>query len=231
MFCVSGVRVRDGLRFGYVRRMSIDHSDPIMALEMQIMRLKAERTKLRRAQQPTPVENYTLRRPDGSPVTLVELFGQRDELLLVHNMGKSCSYCTLWADGLNGLTDHLVDRAAFVLTSPDEPAELREFARGRGWRFPVASIAGTRLAHDLGFYMEESVEGEPPGYWPGVSALRKDGNAIERTGWSFFGPGDDFCAMWPLSELLPPSDWQPKYDYAATTETNAADGPGGCCSC
>ena len=147
-------------------------------------------------------------------------------MILVHNMGKSCSYCTLWADGLNGLTDHLLDRAAFGLTSPDEPEVLRDFAQGRGWRFPVASIAGTRLAHDLGFYMEDSVEGEPAGYWPGVSALKKIDTGIVRTRWSFFGPGDDFCAMWPLSELLPPSKWQPKYSYTTDSPGTA----GGCCS-
>lgn len=44
---------------------------------------------------------------------------------------------------------------------------------------------------------------EPVKDWPGVSALRKtEGGAIERTGRTRFGPGDDFCALWPLFDLL-----------------------------
>ena len=40
------------------------------------------------------------------------------DLIVIHNMGASCPYCTLWADGFNGIYDHLADRAAFVALQP-----------------------------------------------------------------------------------------------------------------
>ena len=40
-------------------------------------------------------------------------------------MGRGCSYCTLWADGFNGLRHHFEDRAAFVVVSPDTPEQQK----------------------------------------------------------------------------------------------------------
>ena len=51
------------------------------------------------------------------PVRLSELFGDKENLILIHNMGRSCSSCTMWADGVNGVYDHLASRAAFALPS------------------------------------------------------------------------------------------------------------------
>lgn len=178
-------------------------------LTRQIMELKK---RLQEAQQGYPNEvvgDYTFRTWDGGTAKLSDLFGDRNDLLLVHNMGKACAYCTLWADGLNGLVRPLQDRAAFVVVSPDAPDVQRDFAHSRGWNFRMVSC-DKRFASDMGFWKE----GE--GYWPGVSAFVKvpDGT-IRRTGKSFFGPGDDFCAVWPLFDLLEggAGDWEPKYDY------------------
>jgi hypothetical protein len=48
---------------------------------------------------------------------------------------------------------------------------------------------------------------------PGVSALRRavDGSLVP-TGRAEFGPGDDFCAVWPLFDLLEggAGDWAPQ---------------------
>jgi len=66
--------------------------------------------------------------------SLAGLFGRKDDLVVIHNMGSSCPYCTLWADGFNGLYDHLANRAAFALSSPDAPAAQKRFAEGpRDW--------------------------------------------------------------------------------------------------
>lgn len=159
---------------------------------------------------PEPVEDATLRRPDGSPVRLSALFGSNTELFLWHNMGRSCVYCTLWADGLRGFAEHLQDRAPLVLTSADEPAVLGEFAASRGWTFPCVSAAGTTFLQSL--KMQHS-DGSP---WPGLSALHRNAaGAIVRTGYMYFGPGDDFCPVWPALDLLNggAGDWSPKYSY------------------
>ncbi|MCA9281731.1 MAG: DUF899 family protein [Phycisphaeraceae bacterium] len=184
--------------------------EEIQMLDKQIMELKKKRTDLWRKAPRQSFDNYTLRQTDGGEVSLADLFGDKSELILIHNMGKSCPYCTLWADGFIGFTKHLENRAAFALCSPDEPATLKQFAESRGWNFRTISCHGSDFASDAGF------EPEPGKYLPGVSCFRKraDG-AIERTGMSFFGPGDDFCSLWHLLDLLDngPDGWQPKYKY------------------
>ncbi|HLJ55160.1 MAG TPA: DUF899 family protein [Chthonomonadaceae bacterium] len=182
--------------------------EEIKAIEQKIMALKEERTALWRKRAPEPVKDYSFRTADGA-VTLSSLFGDRDDLLIVHNMGAGCAYCTLWADGLNGLLHHLQSRAAFTVCSPDTPETQAKFASGRGWKFRMVSEDGPEFTKDMGFLVDE-------GHWPGVSAFRRaaDGS-ITRTGWSFFGPGDDYCSVWPLFDMLDKGadGWEPKYRY------------------
>lgn len=171
--------------------------------------LKNELQELQRRRPHERVRDYVFKNSDGSDVALHELFGEKDDLLLIHNMGGSCPYCTLWADGFNGVADHLADRAAFVLVSPDHPEAQRKFAESRGWKFRTASCQGSTFSSDMGF------ENEPGNYWPGVSAFRKEGDEVYRTNKAIFGPGDDFCAVWPLFDLLNDGakGWEPKYRY------------------
>jgi len=51
---------------------------------------------------------------------------------------------------------------------------------------------------------------------PGVSVFEKDADSIVRVASTMFGPGDDFCAVWHLFDLLPngANEWQPKPDYS-----------------
>jgi predicted dithiol-disulfide oxidoreductase (DUF899 family) len=180
----------------------------IERLQRQINDLKARLRQARRAAAPEPTPDHELRRPDGTPVRLSALFGEKDDLFVVHNMGRGCAYCTLWADGFTGLAPHLQDRAAFVLCSNDAPEIAGAFAAERGWNFPVVSGAGSDFAREMGF---ASAEGKP---WPGVSAFRRlKDRSIVRTGSAPFGPGDDFCPLWPLFDLLEggAGDWAPRY--------------------
>ena len=94
------------------------------------LRIAALRKKMRDVQhriEPEPVDDYTFSTARG-PKRLSELFGAKRDLFVIHNMGSSCPYCTLWADGYNGLYAHLVTRGAFVVTSPDPPAVQQRFA-------------------------------------------------------------------------------------------------------
>ncbi len=78
----------------------------IIELEGRIGRLTAELNNLRKTNPGTPVPNYTLSALTGQ-TTLLDLFGEQEMLLAIHNMGQGCRYCTLWADGFNGLLAHL----------------------------------------------------------------------------------------------------------------------------
>jgi predicted dithiol-disulfide oxidoreductase (DUF899 family) len=181
----------------------------IVSKEKELMSLKQELAALRKQHPSFTVENYTLTNTDGEKVQLSQLFGEKNELIVIHNMGKSCSYCTLWADGFNGFTKHLENKAAFVLTSPDDFQTLSSFSIERGWAFKCFSSKGTTFTEDLGFKNEE-------GFWPGVSVLLKDENGIiKHYNKAAFGPGDDYCSIWSLFELLPEGsgDWSPKKSY------------------
>lgn len=185
----------------------------IERLERELESAKERLLAARRAAAPGTLADYTLRwAGSGAPVRLSDLFGGKADMLVIHNMGHTCSYCTLWADGFAGAYKHFADRCAFVLTTPDEPAIAGAFAAERGWPFPVVSIAGTTFAKDTGFAKPDG------GVMPGVSPLHKqpDGTIIRPALGANFGPGDDFCALWPMLDLLKDGakDWSPKFHYA-----------------
>jgi predicted dithiol-disulfide oxidoreductase (DUF899 family) len=73
----------------------------------------------------------------------------------------------------------------------------------------MVSHAGTSFAADMGYRSEEG------GRLPGVSVFRRDRNRVLHVSDAQFGPGDDFCSLWYILDLLPggPGDWQPKYRY------------------
>jgi predicted dithiol-disulfide oxidoreductase (DUF899 family) len=123
----------------------------ITALEQEIFRKKEELTKLRHQIPPEPVNDYTFHGSNDTPIKLSELFGNRDELLLIHNMGKGCPYCTLWADGFNGVLNHIENRTAFAVVSPDDTATQSQFASSRGWKFRLVSGKGNSFTKDMGF--------------------------------------------------------------------------------
>jgi predicted dithiol-disulfide oxidoreductase (DUF899 family) len=125
----------------------------------RIAELRQEMRQVQATIEPQPVADYEFQTPDG-PMRLSALFGDKDDLFVIHNMGTGCSSCTMWADGFNGVYDHLADRAAFVVSSPNTPEVQRNFAAGRGWRFPMVSHQGSTFAADMGYFGEE-------GWWPG----------------------------------------------------------------
>jgi predicted dithiol-disulfide oxidoreductase (DUF899 family) len=173
--------------------------------------------KLKRKLPRKVVEDYTFQSPDG-PVKLSALFGKQKELIVVHNMGAACPYCTMWADGFNGIYPHLADRAAFVVVSPDAPAAQKKFAEGRGWRFPMVSGRKSDFSESLGFK-----EGKDD-WWPGVSTFQLSYGKIQHVASAPFGPFDPFCGVWHFIALLGKgvNNWQPKYRYAATASKKPA---------
>lgn len=182
----------------------------IERLEKQLLKDKQKLAKLRRQVEPLEVEDYEFLTSGGKKVKLSQMFAGYDELVMVHNMGVRCAYCTMWADGFNGLRGHLADRAGFVVVSPDAPKTMGDFAKGRGWKFPIYSHHHTDFGRAVGFTTPAG------GHWPGVSTFFRDPDGkIFRVAKAFFGPGDDFCPTWHFFDLLPRgvSGWQPKYSY------------------
>lgn len=188
----------------------------VVAAEQNIYDQKMKLSKLRRQLPAEPIADFEFKDAFDHSVRLSELFGDKNELILIHNMGKACVYCTLWADGFNGILPHLENRAAVAVLSPDEPNEMRIFAESRNWKFQMFSAFHTSVIEDLGFHKitdKKTGTGHP---MPGVSAFFKDNNGnIFRSAKTGFGPGDDFCSLWPLLDLLRngADKWQPKFIY------------------
>ena len=177
------------------------------ALERQIFELTSKLNALRRNNDPRLVPNYRFATLTGE-VSLLDLFAGRDLLLAIHNMGQGCRYCTLWADGFNGMLPHLEDAMSVVLLSGDPPALQRDFANSRNWRFRLASHGG-------GDYIVEQTVMEGVENMPGAVVYERKDDRVFRKNSCAFGPGDLYCSLWNLLGLagLGEADWTPQYRY------------------
>ncbi len=185
--------------------------DQICKLEKQLKNIQSELVNLHSKKELEEVNNFEFEGIEGNKY-LSDLFSNNNELIVIHNMGISCNYCTLWADGFNGISEHLQSRAAFALTSPTEFKKLSAFADKRGWRFPYFSTIGTDFQESLGvFYKNNQKETMMS---PAMSTFIKQDNKIFRKTSSGFGPGDLYCSLWHMFDLLPTkTEWQPKISY------------------
>lgn len=90
----------------------------------------------------------------GGPVTLSQLFGARDTLVIYSYMfgperAQPCPMCTPLLDGLDAVAGHIAQRASLVVVAESPIDRLLAFARDRGWRgLRLVSAAGNRYNRD-----------------------------------------------------------------------------------
>jgi predicted dithiol-disulfide oxidoreductase (DUF899 family) len=175
--------------------------------EKELFELTQKVNQLRKDTKPTPVKNYTFKTQEGE-TTLLQLFGDKEILFLIHNMGQGCRYCTLWADGMNGFVSHLESQFALALVSKDDPKLQRQFANSRGWRFKMASHGGGE------YIKEQTVSPEGPNM-PGLVCYIRKGDQIFKKNSAIFGPGDEFCTQWNILSLagISSEGWTPQFNY------------------
>ena len=185
-----------------------DAAKKLESLGKKLTALNEEMAKVRRTAEPQEMKDYVFTRSTGDAASLKDLFGKKNDLMVIHNMGRGCAYCTLWADGFNGVYDHLASRAAFVVATPDKPEAQAKFAASRHWRFPMITYRGTTFAEDMGY-------GDAGDFMPGVSVFQKKNGKVVRVSDTSFGPGDAYCGVWHLFDLIPQraDGWQPKFNY------------------
>lgn len=208
--CCGADRPASGMDEKGVKKMSYrDDTAKLAAYRQQIAELRKKMREIQASITPEPVQDYAFEAPQGR-VQMSSLFGDKDTLIVIHNMGTGCVACTMWADGFNGVFPHLQDRAAFVVSSPDEPAKQQRFAADRGWRFPMVSHQGTSFAADMGYIRDGGK------MMPGLSVFKRKGGEIMRVADTRFHPGDDFCNVWHILDMFPEGadGWMPKYRYA-----------------
>jgi predicted dithiol-disulfide oxidoreductase (DUF899 family) len=179
----------------------------IIKIEGQIFELTKQLAQLRAENPGDEIKSYSFETLNGQ-ITLLDLFGDQDKLLVIHNMGQGCRYCTLWGDGLNGFVPHIESAMALVLVSKDEPHVQRSFANSRGWRFHLASHGG-------GEYIREQTVMEGAENMPGAVVYERRDGRIYRKNSCIFGPGDLYCSVWPLMAMagMTEANWTPQFKY------------------
>jgi len=161
---------------------------------------------------------------DFTDVRLSDLFTDGHDTLIVDHLmfvpedDEPCVMCSMWADGYNAVTPHILQRANFVLVAKAEIAKLRSFAQQRGWdRIRLLSSYDNTFNRDIG--MEEADGAQDPGL--SVFTRAADGAVYHRytIGAEFDEHNnrgiDPYSPVWNLFDLLPQGrdDWFPSHDY------------------
>jgi predicted dithiol-disulfide oxidoreductase (DUF899 family) len=196
--------------------------DAEMELREQVERVARMRRELPDG---TPVSNYSLTEGPwnldsdhpGRLVTLRDLFGDHDTLVIYHLMfhpddDQACAMCSLWVDGLAGVARHINARTAFAVVAKAPIEKLRSWGRSRNWRgIRLVSSYGSPFSRDMRFETERGAQ------WPSFAVFSRDGEAIQHrlTQCADMPEGergnDLLSPVWNLFDLLPQGrgDWLP----------------------
>jgi predicted dithiol-disulfide oxidoreductase (DUF899 family)/uncharacterized protein YndB with AHSA1/START domain len=178
-----------------------------LALRDEVERVAA----LRRAVPlgPAITKEYAFHADKNTTVTLPELFGKKDNLLVYHLMFHPddevpCPMCSLWIDGLNAIAWHVRPRAELVVIAKAPTGKLTAYAKKRGWdKVRVLSSYGTTFNRD--FRAEDGAGDQVPA----ISAFRRTSDGIHHFYQKFAANGDTYrgidlyTPVWNLFDLLP----------------------------
>jgi len=160
---------------------------------------------------------YAFEGPDGVE-TLEQLFARHSQLLVYHFMFPTsweagCKSCSFWADGYDGIVEHLAQRdVAHVTISIAPLAKLRAYQARMGWRFKWLSSARCDFNRDFGVsFTPQEIASRTPAYnfgtlpfgveeAPGVSVFARTGPGEIFLTYQCFSRGLD--ALNPAYQLL-----------------------------
>jgi predicted dithiol-disulfide oxidoreductase (DUF899 family) len=136
-------------------------------------------------------KKYVFEGPDG-PVTLAELFGERNQLVVQHVMFQpewdaACPGCTASIDVVpQRLLDQVHSRdTAFVLVSRAPLAKLGAYKAARGWVVPWYSSADSDFNYDFHATLDKS-RGSVEYNYRDLSEKLEDDGAEDVPGYSCF---------------------------------------------
>ena len=166
-------------------------------------KLAAERRKM-------PMERiekqYTFDGPNG-PVTLLDLFDGRPQLLLYHFMfaegvdgwpNAGCPGCSMYMDNLGQFTlTHLANRdASFAVVSRAPLANLLAYQKRMQWKAPWVSSEKNTFNRDFGLTTDK-------GENHGLSVFARDGKDVFRTYFTTARGLEPAGTIWSLIDLTP----------------------------
>lgn len=213
----------------------LEAREELRRAEIELMRQRERVAEMRRQLPEGPVlsayafdENTAELDSDDEKVRsvrLAELFSGPDRPLIVYHFmfGKQqsspCPMCTMWIDGFNGIANHVMQNADFVVVAASGLGPLRAHARRRGWNgIRLLSAGGSTFKVDLG---SEDADGNQDSR---ISVFTQDEDGAVR---HFYTSAprmssdidqrgiDLLCPTWHLLDLTPNgrSDWYASLDY------------------
>lgn len=173
-----------------------DIRERIQVLEAEIETRSDELSQLRQRLEPIKIRDYEFETIQGLSQRLSDLIHEEDGLVMVHNMGRTCPYCTTWADGFSDSYHRISSKVPFLVTSKESPEQQEKNRQERNWAFPMVSSQNNRFLEDLGFRKDGMV-------YPGLTYLTKnEAGEIFSHGLHVFGPGDEFGMLWHILDLV-----------------------------
>ena len=144
-----------------VRPHAVVSHDEWMTARRAFLKKEREFTRLRdelnEARQALPWERvdkpYMFETLSGK-ASLADLFEGRRQLLVWHFMfgpdwQQGCSHCSFWADGWNGVVEHLKQRDTTIMAISQAPlSKIEVFRKRMGWTFSWASSGNTDFNFD-----------------------------------------------------------------------------------
>src|ERR1044071_844485 len=165
----------------------LEKRDELRLAEIELMRQRERVAELRRKLPPGAIiQDYAFEEGPANvyggdtpvrTVRLSELFtGPNRSVVVYHFMfgkknTKPCPMCTMFIDGWNGVAHHLAQNVDVAIVAAADPADLRAFARKRGWnRLRLLSAGDSTFKYDLG---SEDREGNQDST---ISVFARDGS-------------------------------------------------------
>lgn len=165
---------------------------------------------------------------EAGPVTLSQMFGRHDTLVVYHWMfgphrERPCPMCTSLLGAIDGEAADILQRTGLAIVARAPIERLVAFKRERGWRdLPVYSTAGNTFNRD---YVDEDPTGTDD--HAGFNVFQKRGDTVhhfygDEMGFETADPGQDprgpvdIMPLWTLLDLTPGgrgSDWYPSLSY------------------
>jgi predicted dithiol-disulfide oxidoreductase (DUF899 family) len=187
--------------------------EKLLAKEKKLTR---EHDKLAAERRRMPVvkidKPYQFEGPSG-PVSLIDLFEGRRQLILYHFMfapgvegwpSAGCSGCSMFVDQITDLAHLHARDTSLVLVSRAPLSQIMSYRERMGWNVPWYSSAGSDFNDDF----EVTT---PQGETFGLSVFVRDGDTVYR---SYFTSGrgvEALGSVWTLLDLTPygrQEDWE-----------------------
>ncbi|HMA45510.1 MAG TPA: DUF899 domain-containing protein [Gemmatimonadales bacterium] len=194
----------------------------LLQQEKEFTRLRDQLSRQRRELPWERVENpYLFDGPDG-PISLVDLFAGKSQLVVYHFMfspadDAGCPHCSFWADHYDGMVAHLGQRdVSFVVISRAPIAKIAEFKRRMGWKFRWLSSGRNEFNYDFGVsFTPADIKSGKPLYnvgtlapempdREGLSVFTKDANGTVFRTYSCYARGIDMInGTYQILDLVP----------------------------